>query len=142
VAVNYHEGGRHDPTVERSRELLNKETFRIRVGDDDVIVDPQDIVWATTVTRTRKAHAAGYDRTFEAWIPVGGNVVAYGLVAKNERDALVLRSEGTRPAVVLATSREGTPRAYARSILLDHKVTVAALGLFALFEVGLSFLCE
>lgn len=98
-------------------------------------------MWATTVNRTRSVSAAGYDRTFEAWIPVGGNVVAYGLVAKNERDSLVLRSEGTRPAVVLATSPEGKPRAYARTILLDHRVTVAALGLSALLEVGLAFLC-
>jgi hypothetical protein len=137
VSVRYDKGIGSSPDIETSRKFLNQEWFVIRAEDGSVVVDPNEIVWATTV-HVSEEH--GLQASFEAWIPVGGKVAACGMIERDgdgTNGTLRLRARGTTPAVVFATSKEGRPRPYARASVRGHMLTTAVLFLAAAIEVGL-----
>lgn len=106
------------------RRFVAKGGFQIVQDGDGVVIGvaPADVVWASTVTSTRKD--GGAVMVMDS-IPVGGRVWAAGRIER-AGDELRLRSAGARPALVLSTSAAGDPRATARRLLWSRRVTLAA----------------
>jgi hypothetical protein len=115
-----------------SAKLHGRGAFTIETGAVDVSVEPDECLWATTVKETEK----GTFRNFESeWVPVGGGIAAAGHFAKatglSGQDELRVISDGTRPALFLATSAKGDPLALARRIVWSRRVTLAGLSVLA-----------
>jgi hypothetical protein len=96
-------------------------TFLIDTEVGVVEVDPDELVWASTVVQ-RPDERHGTYKVSEV-VPVGGKVVATGSIVAGEPGAPPrLRANGTTPAVLLATSNLGEPRGLARAIVRHHQL--------------------
>jgi len=122
---DYTEGLGSDPDVLQSARFVAQGGFEVvpAGGGAAVDIDPAEILWASSVASRRDG-----SRTYEVTeaVPVGGLALAAGRLVASDDGGVRLRSHGTRPALLLATSRLGDPRAVARRILWQRRITLAA----------------
>jgi hypothetical protein len=118
---------RRSPDRVESREVTGDRTFSIvREDGTEVRIVRDEMVWASTAG-IDPDRDGGSTITVEQHIATGGRVAACGKLLGTSDGALALRSEGTRPVVVLATSPAGRPLALARRFVVDRRVNLTAL---------------
>jgi hypothetical protein len=118
---------RRSPNTVESREVTGDRTFLIARDDGTVVrIIRDEMIWASTAG-IDPDREGGSTVTVEEHIATGGRVAACGKLLGASDGVLALRSEGTRPVVVLATSHAGRPLALARRFVKDRRINLMAL---------------
>ena len=111
-------------------------TFLVDAKAGVVEIDPDELVWASTVVEAPLKSYGDYQ--VSELIPVGGNVAAVGtIVAGPDGGPPRLVANGTTPAVLFATSSRGEPLGLAVAMLLHHQITVAVITALLALAVGI-----
>ena len=117
--------------------MIGDKAFTIATPDGDVLVERDDMIWGSTVS-TAPERSRGSTVTDESRIVRGGRVAACGKLARRADGSYQLRSSGTRPVVVLATSAAGHPASLARALCRGRRWSAAALLITAAAIAGLA----
>ncbi len=112
----------------KKRTLTARGPFTITTKDGPVDLDPEECVWATTV---RTVDELDFTREVSLLIPIDGQLAGRGNIVTRDDGTKCLRSIGTRPVVVLATSAKGHPRRLAKALTQQRRVTLAGLAVAA-----------
>jgi hypothetical protein len=134
----YDRGIGSDPDKVKWRRLHNEGTFLVDAAAGVVEIDPAETLWASTVVDAPVSPSSDYEVVEQ--IPIGGKVAATGWIeAGSAGGPPRLRSRGTTPAYLLATSNLGDPRGMASALLWHRRITLGGV-LVLLAAYGISFL--
>lgn len=125
----YRKGAGSDaPDTLESEDFHSEGSFLIDQDALRIEVDPREILWASYVVNAPEDTSFGYlAYDVETVIPTAGKVAWAGKLERGEDGALRLLHEGTRPALVVATSAKGMPRAILWRVAWHRRATIACL---------------
>lgn len=122
----YDRGIGSDPDVVKWTRFHADGTFLVDAPAGVVEIDPAELVWASTAIDTPAV--PGTDDSVAEVIPAGGKAAAVGWIeASPDGGPARLRSRGTVPAVLLATSALGDPVGLARRMVWHRRITLLGL---------------
>jgi len=122
--------GKYSPKQPDQYAVRGGGLYFIEAGGAVVAVDPEETTWASRdLMRSGGRHALRV--TVEQVIASGGRAAASGRLVATPDGQVALRSAGTQPAIVLATSGDGRPLAYARAVRRHRAISLLALLLAA-----------
>jgi hypothetical protein len=120
------QGSGSDPDVVKWTRFHAEGTFLVDAPAGVVEVAPDELAWASTVVVAPDTSRRSYEVV--ELIPIGGKVAAAGWIeAAPDGGPPRLRSRGTKPAVLLATSALGDPRALANRMIWHRRLTLLGL---------------
>jgi hypothetical protein len=103
-------------------------TFLVDTAAGVVEVSPLQAVWSTSIRERVKTHDDDADYEIVEVIPVGARVLAAGRIGPGDAGGPVrLLARGTDPAIIVATSSVGEPRAWLQRLAVARALRAVAL---------------
>jgi hypothetical protein len=122
----YDKGIGSNPDTVKWARFHSEGTFLVDTRAGVVEVSPAELAWASTVVDAPTG--ATFDYEVSELVPVGGKVAAVGWIEAGADGAPPrLRSRGTEPADLLATSAIGDPRGLAWRMVWHRRLNLLAL---------------